>query len=797
MSIRRILRWTGRGLLIFALLAAMAAAGGLVWLRGSQPQIEGEILVHGPEAPISLLRDGRGLLTVRADSESDAMFGLGFAHAQDRLWQMDFMRRTGAGRLSEVVGSATVKIDRIMRTLGLYRVAEANLAELSPEARGALDAYSAGVNAFLESHGGPWPPEFYLLRYRPEPWRPADSLVWGRLMALQLSGNWSDEIRRLRLSKQLTPEQSAFFWPEYPADGPVALPDLAGGLDRDRLFRLGEVLPWEWAPKTASNTWVVSGRHTASSGPILANDPHLSLSTPGVWYLARIEMPDLTLVGATSPGVPYLVIGHNEHIAWGMTTTEGDTQDLFIERLTAGKPGHYDTPDGPKPFEVRQEVIEVRGDDPVTLEVRETRHGPVASDAFPEAGALAEDKRVIALAWPALRADDRTGEAMYRINRARSWPEARTALRDFHSPQQTMSFADRDGNIALIAPARVPVRKGGDGSLPVPGWSGDYDWTGFIPFEELPQRTNPAAGQLVTANNRLVPESYPHLITGSWRNPFRAARIEDLLAERPKARVQDHAALQSDVFSGGAKLLLPLLLERLELDEDDDIALEAHTLLEGWDHRMGIENPEPLIFFGWIADLNRRLFRDELGEAYDDFARADARRIAAALTDMPSWCDDVTTAPQEDCRDVVSQSYARALLGIRSRFGRNPGEWRWGEAHIARLPHSVMSRIPILNSLVDIGVESGGGSYTVNRGGPLLKGPEKRLFENIHGPGFRGVYDLGALEQSGFMIATGQSGNPYSPFFGNLAKPWRDGELLPLGPAKTQQDSRILVLRSP
>lgn len=796
---KRALTWSLRSLLGLIVLAGLLLAGGAIWLRGSLPEIDGELLVEGLDAPVALLRDDRGILTVQAESETDAMFGLGFAHAQDRLWQMDFMRRTGAGRLSEVVGTATIKIDRVMRTLGLYRTAEANLAELSPDARAALDAYSAGVNAFLETHEGPWPPEFYLLRYRPEPWRPADSLVWGRLMALQLSGNWSDEIRRLRLSKRLTPEQISFLWPDYPADGPTALPDLADGLGPNKLFRPGEVLPWEWAPKSASNTWVVDGQHTASRKPILANDPHLSLSTPGVWYLARIETPTLTLAGATSPGVPFMVIGHNGHIAWGMTTTDGDTQDLFIERLSANKPGHYDTPDGPKPFETRKEQIEIRGEEPLDLDVRTTRHGPVASDAFPEAGEIGEENQVIAIAWPALWPDDRTGEAMYRVNRARNWPEFREALRDFHSPQQTMSFAGRDGTIALVAPARIPIRKKGDGISPVPGWTGEYDWTGFVPFDDLPMQADPPSGQLVTANNRLVPDDYPHLISKSWSNPFRAARIEELLAEEPKATLEDHVALQRDVLSGGARLLLPLLLKHLELpaDELEESSGEAQALLAQWDFRMAADRPEPLIFYGWIADLNRRLFHDELDETFGDFARADARRIARALRDQPVWCDNVTTDGTETCGEQVSASFAEAMLALRTRFGRHPGEWRWGEAHVARFPHTILSRIPVLNALVDFGVESSGGSYTVNRGGPLLNGSEDRLFENIHGPGFRAVYDLADLDRSGFMIATGQSGNPYSAYFGNLAVAWRDGEVLSMGPGDSQNAARRLILRTP
>ncbi len=475
MAARRWIRWTYRGLIGLVVLAVVAVAGGYLWLRGSLPMTEGRIAAAGLEAPVEVLRDADGVITIRAESLRDAYFAVGYAHAQDRLWQMDFMRRSAAGRLSEVVGPATLWLDRFMRGLGLYRVAEANVAHLGLEARAVLEAYAAGVNAFLAAPGGPWPPEYYLLRYRPEPWRPADSIVWGRLMALQLSGNWRDEIRRARLAKDLTEAQIAFLWPEYPTDGPISTGGLLGPQPSERAdapTQLREILPWQWMPKSASNSWVLSGERTASGMPILANDPHLSLRSPGTWYLVRIETPDQALAGATAPGVPFVIVGHNGRVAWGFTTTESDTQDLFIERLSGPGPGSYDTPEGPRPFEVRNEIIEVRGQAPETLSIRSTRHGPVLSDFLPEAAQIAGAGQVVALAWPALMPDDGAGDAFVALARARDAAEVVSALRDFHSPQQNIVYADSAGSIGLIAPARVPLRRKGDGRRPVPGWSG-------------------------------------------------------------------------------------------------------------------------------------------------------------------------------------------------------------------------------------------------------------------------------------------------------------------------------------
>ena len=790
-KISRFLAWAF-GLL--ALLASLAGGGGLLWLRASLPDLEGNHDIAGLGAPVEVLRDGDGLVTIRAGNELDAARALGYVHAQDRLWQMDFMRRTGAGRLSEVIGPETLALDRLLRGLGLYRAAAASLAQLSPEARALFEAYSEGVNALIAEPGGPWPPEFHLLRSAPEPWRPADSLVWGRLMALQLSSNWSDEIRRLRLAERLTPEQIDFLWPAYPDDGPVTLGALKPRQPEQGMHRQAapsyaglaaaagdpaDILPWTWAPKDASNLWVLSGKRTESGKPILANDPHLGLEAPGLWYLVRIETPGLTLAGATTPGMPLLLAGHNGQIAWGFSTTHGDTQDLFIERPSKGKPGYYDTPEGPRPFTTREETIAVRGQAPDRLTLRETRHGPVLSDLRPSYGEALPDGQLLALAWPALRADDRSAEALYRLNRARDWPGFLAAMKDFHSPLQNVGYADTGGTIGLLAAGRVPLRKSGDGRAPLPGWTGAGDWRGFIPFAELPRVKNPPDGRLVNANNRIVGTGYPYLITADWPDPHRARRIEQLLNREAPATVDGSRLVQQDIVSLGAARLLPLLLERVSAPSDDRTAL-ALSLLRQWDLRMARERPEPLIFTAWMAALADALLADELGPSGGGFRRTEADLLADILTKGQSWCDDVATPGQEDCATQVAAALATALHGLEQRFGSHMGSWRWGQAHVARFPHPVLRHIPLLGDWLGFAVEAGGGFYTVNRGGARLGGPSETRFEDVHGPGFRAVYDLADLDNSRFMIATGQSGNPLSPLYGSLAKRWRDGDYLKL-----------------
>ncbi|MCH8809499.1 MAG: penicillin acylase family protein, partial [Proteobacteria bacterium] len=655
---KRFLVWTLRGCGAIALLFALGAGGGYLWLRASLPKTEGTIEIAGLEATVEVLRDADGLVTIRAGGERDAALALGYVHAQDRLWQMDLMRRIGAGRLSEILGSATLGADRLMRTLGYYRVAKANAAHLSAPVRALFEAYAAGVNAFISEPGGPLPPEFQFLRYEAEPWRVADSLVWGRLMARQLSGNWPTELLRKRLARRLTPDQIGFLWPDTPAGALVTTGKLSAPLEGTRSEALTLGPPWEPAPKGASNSWVLAGSQTQGGRPILANDPHLALTAPGLWYLARIETPELTVTGATTPGMPFVVFGHNGRIAWGFTNTDSDTQDLFIERVAKDDPARYQTPEGSSRFETREEVIAVKGTEAERLTVRATGHGPVISDVLPLAADAVGPNEVLALAWPALRPDDRTAEALYGINRARDWDGFRAALRNFHSPQQNIVYADTGGTIAFIAPGRVPIRKRGDGRAPVPGWSGEFDWTGFIPFDELPMTVNPAPGRIVAANNKIVPDDYPYLITADWADHYRAERINEMLDSSHPGTLEGSRAMQQDIVSLGVRELLPLLLEARPDTDEGRLAL---TVLGEWDGRMDREQAAPLVFFSWIRELNRVLLSDELGEAFANFQYPKMDLLARILTDDQIWCDDIGTEAREDCAAQLATALEAAL----------------------------------------------------------------------------------------------------------------------------------------
>ena len=522
----------------FAALAVPLATGSCSWF--SLPSYEGVETVPGLDAPVEIVRDAHAIPHIYAQSPEDGAFAMGYVHAQDRLWQLEMQRRTGQARLSEVVGEAAVETDRFLRTLGLYRVAERNFERLDSDVRAFYEAYAAGVNAWLATRSGLLPLEFQLLGHEPEPWRPADSLVWLKMMAWDLSDNYRDELMRARLADRMDRAQLQDLWAQHPDDPPpgphAGAPAFQpAGID---FAALGEAAPAERASGLGSNAWVVAGQRTESGMPLLANDPHLGLEVPSVWYLAHISVPEFEIVGATLPGVPVPVLGRNRNLAWGFTNAGSDVQDLFIERIDPEDPARYLTPEGSLPFTVRTETIQVRGGDPVELTIRETRHGPVISDLLDEDAEFLEAGHVLAFSWTALDEDDLSAQAVVRATTAADGEGFVEALRDLAVPQQNIVFADRDGNIGYVVPGRVPVRASGQGHMPVPGWTGAHDWVDRVPYEALPRASNPASGRIVTANNRMVPPDYPHYLTDDWTAPYRAQRIEALLDARPRHDVE-------------------------------------------------------------------------------------------------------------------------------------------------------------------------------------------------------------------------------------------------------------------
>ena len=766
---RRLARLFSRILVGLVAVAVVCGVAGFVLLRTSLPQVTGTLVLPGLEQPVRVVRDPYGVPTITAESRHDLAMALGFVHAQDRLFQMDLQRRAGAGRLSEIFGPAALVTDRTMRTLGLYRFAEAGAGFASPEFRAVLDAYAAGVNGWLHA-GAALPIEFTLLGYRPEDWRPADSLVIGKLLALQLTGNYGNELIRARMAQSLTSAEIAELFPGYPQDSPVTLGHLAD-LTRDLpLDAMLAALPYGAEPQRASNNWVVDGAHSVTGKPLLANDPHLDYAEPIVWYLARLETPDTTLAGATVAGAPAMILGHNDHIAWGYTTTNADAEDLFVEEVDPANPGRYRVPDGSAAFEVRQERIGIKGQEPDTLTIRSTRHGPVISDA---ARSPTSSGSVLALQASFLVADDRSVEAQWRVGLAGDWASWRDALRLFVAPPQNMVYADRDGHIGFMVPGRIPIRKSGDGRDPVLGSSGDYDWTGFIPFDALPQALDPPVGHIASANNKIVPDDYPYLITQDWDQPFRIARIEAGLAATAKQSIESSTALQGDIVSLAADTLVPLMLASEPRDARARIAMD---LLAGWDRRMSLSRPEPLIFSAWLAALDRQLFGPKLAGLYGVAWTAPPLTTAGVLKTHPHWCGEA------GCPAALQQSLASALDDLSAEFGPAIDRWRWGDAHQATFDHPVFSRFRVLRSLADRHFPADGSNDTVNAGG-FAPGKAAAPFADTHGPGLRAIYDLADLDNSRFELALGQSAHLLSPHYDDLRPLWQrfEGLRLPHG----------------
>jgi penicillin G amidase len=775
---RRWLKRIGIAAGVLLLLLVLASAGGLLWLRTSLPQTEGTAPLPGLAADVSVIRDEHGIPTIRAASEADAYRALGYVHAQDRLWQMEQMRRLGAGRLSELTGSATLEYDRLMRTLGVYRLAERGVEQASPGLRQALESYAEGVNAWLEAHSGALPPEFVLLRHKPEPWRPADSLVWGKLMAMQLTGNWHAELKRAQLAPHFMPEQINLFWHADPDARRV--PAAMAPLPPELAARALAALPPALTPRLASNIWALDGRHTASGKPLLANDPHLGLSNPSLWYLARIEAPGLLQAGATVPGVPMLLIGHNGRVAWGFTTTHGDTSDIFIEKIDPADPTRYLSPEGSLPFETREEVIAVRGGEDVTVTIRASRHGPIISDTHGGSRqALATygkpEEFALSLSATLLAPEDRSAEALFRMNRAQSAADFHEALRDFHAPQQNIAFADIEGSIGMVTAGKVPIRLSGDGFLPVPGWTGDKDWTGFLPFEALPQHFNPPSGRVLNANNAVAGPDYPHFLGRDFDTPHRARRIAGQLNAQDKASMPAMTALQHDALDLAAPELLEVILPMVPDGP-------ARRLLSGWDGLMDRNRPEPLLYHGWLRHLPRRLLADDFAPTGQEVPFLKNHQFAGMLRGDGGWCDDIATPDQkESCTDVGRAALDDAIAELSADHGRDMAKWRWGDVHRARFSGMVMGRIPLLGPLLDVVVETDGSNSTVNRGTSILSNDEAP-YRHVHGAGLRAVFDLADLDASLFIQAPGQSANPFSPHYDDLAADWSEGRYLRLTP---------------
>ena len=820
---KRALRWTGAVVLVL-LIAVLAA---FLWYRQSSlPVQQGEVTVRGLGAAVQIQRDAHAIPTIRAASEADALFGLGFVHAQERLWQMDFNRRIAQGRLAELVGASGLDIDRMTRTLGLSAAAARLLDAMDADTRRLLDAYVAGVNAALAARTGPLPPEFLLTRApAPAPWTAADSMGWAMLMAVDLGQDWRDELARLRLAARFTLDEINDLRPppgdnavvptaDYPAlyrlmglfDAAGAAPSAAApvpatptGADRTAAAPLlADAAALTTLPALAglgvgeslgSNAWVVSGRLSASGKPLLANDPHLALTTPSIWFLAHLDAPGLKVSGATLPGLPWVMLGRNARVAWGATSFHGDGADLYVERLHPTDPSQYQTPAGWARFDERVEIIKVRGGSDVALTVRSTRHGPVLSGvAGIDDRLLPARRHVLALRWAVLDPGDRTLAALRALNRAGSSAEAPRALHGWSLTQQWFVFADVDGKIGMQAAGRFP-RRGAAGDLhgvaPAPGWDARHDWEGLVPGEALPSVIDPPEGWLVSANNDTLPAGYAPRLGHDYALPFRAQRIAQLLAARPSHDLSSMQAIQTDIRSLAAPALVAALGTALGSAQPQT---EAGRLLlarlRQWDGTMAANAPEPLLFHALQRKLREVVFGDDLGDlAATSVLRGEPTQplihVFSGRARARDWCDRRDSARSETCAQIVAEAIDETAAELTRDSGRDVLGLRWGDAHVARLEHRPLSQVAALRGLFEHRLVVGGDTHS-----PAVAAPSQRMpapFTAVHGAGVRLALDL-AGEGSG-VLSTGQSGHPLSDHYGDQAELWQRSRALPLATA--------------
>ncbi len=803
---------------VLVALAIILSAVGITTARRSFPQVEGELHLNGLDGEVDIYRDEYGIPHIFASSLHDLFFAQGFVHAQDRFWQMDFWRHIGSGRLSEMFGAEQVETDAFLRTLGWERIAEYEVSTLSVESVAILSAYADGVNAYLADHSGAAISLEYAILglltpdYEPEPWTPVHSMTWAKAMAWDLRGNLDAEIERAILLKTFSPEQVADLYPAYPLDHPViveafqtaspGLPGMPGELlsilPVDLLERVAnrlEAMAALLGPTgtgIGSNSWAIAGSLTESGMPLIANDPHLGIQMPSIWYQLGLHCQPKTdacpyqVAGFSFAGVPGVVIGHNDRIAWGFTNNGPDVMDLYIERINPDNPDQYEVDGEWVDFEVRSETIQVGGGEPVEVLVRSTRHGPVISEVYgleefgEQAGMDLPEAFVISLRWTALE-PAYIFDAIWGFNTAQNWDDFRTAARAFTVPAQNLIYADVDGNIAYQMPGNVPIRQNGDGSLPVPGWTSEYEWTGYIPFEQLPFVLNPESGYIVTANNQAVPRDYPYLVTSDWDYGFRAERIVDMIENAPapidSAYIQ---SMQADSTSLNAETLLPILMS-LEMEGRAEEVRQA--FLADWDLQEGADSQPALVFEMFWTNLLAATFNDE--GFPEDYLPAGGSRwyeVVRNLVQQPesAWWDDLGTPQVEQRDDIFLAAFLKSVQDGEDLYGSDLEGWQtWGEAHSATFRNATLgeSGIGLIESIFNRGpFPTGGGESIVNATGWTVG----MGFEVDWLPSMRMIVDLGDLRNSLTVHTTGQSGHAYHPHYIDLAPLWQDGEYYPM-----------------
>jgi penicillin amidase len=758
-------------------LATAATAAAWHWLaRRPLPKQRGTIELRGLDGSVRVRRDRWGVPHVEADAPRDLYFAQGFVHAQDRLWQMDFYRRAVEGKISEMAGEEGLPVDRLMRTLGIRRVAEREEAALDPELRALLERFCEGVNAAAASATA-LPFEMQLLRLEWKPWRPVDILSLGKLLAFGLSTNWERELLRADMLRALGPELSARLDPTYPADNPVVTQEAWGGdglaiVEQIDAVRRSMGLA---AEASGSNNWAVSGGLSATGSPLIAGDPHLPPSMPGIWYQVGLRHLDRFVRGASMPGMPGVYMGQNNDVCWTFTNVMADVQDLFVERIEGE---NYLFEDEWRPLEIVREEIVVKGrEQPVELEVRVSHHGPIVNAALG-----ADDDEPLALSWQALY-EPTAFVGMFEMLEIASGPDLVAKLAGHTAPASNLIWADRHGSIGYKLIGRLPRRRGGCPDLPKPGWSGEFEWEGTVPYEELPEKVDPESGYLITANNRIAGDDYPHHITSEYLDGFRAKRIEQLLGKSEEHDLEGFEAMQSDNLSLPGIEAARRLGRLSPRGQRETSAIER---LRSWDGRLDPDTVAGTIYQAFLLRLAREVARAAIGdrdlcERWLD--RAD-NGFTPHITSPWRWHSHLMALWEEadeeligrPWEDLVLEALAGALDDLEERFGPDPDGWRWGHVHEMEFPHPLGDANPLLRRLLNRRLRAGGAQETVSQIAYDPNDPYKAVWA----PSWRMVADPTDPDRSRWQMFTGQSGHPASPHYDDLQADWLEGRTQPM-----------------
>lgn len=793
--------------LIFVVFPLIFVVIGLInYVSKSVPDTSLSMRLESEFGSAVVTRDAMGIVNIDAQSDESAFFAMGYVHGQDRSWQLEMQKRTAQGRLSEIFGKAYLQSDIWFRTLGLKQSAESALESLSPNARASLEAYAAGINSWI-AKTPVLPPEFLILDLQPAPWTAEDSMISMKLFALMLSNGFRRDVTRLLAAQSLDANKYEHIFGYKPAEA-VYSSDLAqnGQQSLAELLELQNHLEKDigiGGQFTGSNVWAVSPVHTNTQGVLLANDPHLSLQIPALWYAVTLKGSDIDASGMSMVGLPMVILGRNQDIAWGATNMLTDNQDIFMEQLDLASQSKYRDGDRWHPLQVRNEVIAVKADFPATLrsqikpvelEVRSTRHGPLISDVF------SVFDGTFSLKWTGLLENDTSYEAFYQLNYAQNWQDFNLALRHLVSPNMNFVYGDELGNIGYLGAGSIPLRSNGEGEVPVVGWTDDYAWRDLVSPDDWPSSYNPSSGMIVNANNNPVSDAYPHFISKDWAPEGRADRIYTLLVEHlrdtDKLGVEQMKQIQTDDVSLPARNLLPHMLKLQGLSEQQQKVL-SH--LNSWDGQMNSESVGATIYLAWTRFLRQSIFDDEFEITWtkrnSNAFLSELRRTVPVenlqqilSNDEAHLCDDVSTPEQENCDDMLMASLKSTITHLSKIEGSDNDDWHWGKFNRAVYRHMPFSDVKLLDLLFEREIASGGSPNTVDVAESeyaLSKG-----YTQFLGAGFRQVISLSEAPSQWIALPTGQSGNPFSSHYDDMLQSFENKQyflLLQQAGAETTQ----------